>query len=58
MGWGTRPLGAAAGGLLAEVLGLRGVFLVMGLVTLTLLTALIGLPDTTTDDAQDTEKPS
>lgn len=58
VGWGTRPLGAAAGGLLAEVLGLRGVFLVMGLVTLTLLTALIGLPDATTDDAQDTEKPS
>jgi MFS family permease len=33
VGWGTMPLGAALGGVLAEALGLRGAFLVAALVT-------------------------
>jgi MFS family permease len=37
VGWGTMPLGAAAGGVLAEVLGLRGAFLVAAVVTLATL---------------------
>jgi len=32
--WGTRPLGATAGGLLAQALGLRAVFVIMALLTL------------------------
>ena len=36
--WGTRPLGAAAGGLLGELLGLRAVFAIAaGLILITLL---------------------
>jgi MFS family permease len=37
VGWGTMPLGAAAGGVLAEVLGLRGAFLAAAVVTLATL---------------------
>jgi MFS family permease len=37
VGWGTMPLGAALGGILAEVLGLRGAFLVAALVTFAVL---------------------
>ncbi|WP_199434665.1 MFS transporter [Qaidamihabitans albus] len=47
--WGSRPLGAAAGGVLAEVLGLRVVFAVMGLLTLAMLAGM----RTVTDDAMD-----
>ncbi|PRX49010.1 putative MFS family arabinose efflux permease [Prauserella shujinwangii] len=35
--WGSRPLGALAGGLVAELLGLRAVFAIMALLALTLL---------------------
>jgi MFS family permease len=45
LAWGTRPLGALAGGLLAEVAGLRSVFLVMGALTLTFVLLLRGLRD-------------
>lgn len=38
--WGTKPLGAVAGGLLAEVVGLRPVFAVMAVVILALLPGL------------------
>jgi MFS family permease len=42
--WGTRPLGAAAGGLLGELLGLRAVFAVAaGLI----LATLLGMPQVT-----------
>jgi MFS family permease len=42
--WGTRPLGAAAGGLLGELLGLRAVFgIAAGLILITLL----GMPQVT-----------
>ncbi|GIH94302.1 MFS transporter [Planobispora siamensis] len=47
--WGTRPLGAAAGGLLAQLFGLRAVFAVMAVLTLALLTGL----RTVTDDSMD-----
>jgi MFS family permease len=47
--WGSMPLGAAAGGLLAQTLGLRAVFAIMGVMTLTLLAAM----RTVTDDAMD-----
>jgi MFS family permease len=45
LAWGTRPLGALAGGLLAEAVGLRDVFLVMGVATLLLVVMLRGLRD-------------
>ena len=35
--WGTRPLGAAIGGVLGQSLGLRSVFVVMGIVSATML---------------------
>lgn len=35
--WGTRPLGAALGGALGEWLGVRSVFAIMGLITVTVL---------------------
>jgi MFS family permease len=37
VGWGTMPLGAALGGVLAEALGLRGAFLVAALGTFAVL---------------------
>jgi MFS family permease len=37
VGWGTMPLGALLGGVLAEALGLRGAFLVAALLTLAVL---------------------
>ena len=37
VGWGTMPLGAALGGVLAEALGLRGAFLVSALITVAVL---------------------
>ncbi|GGM21605.1 MFS transporter [Dactylosporangium sucinum] len=47
--WGTMPLGAATGGLLAEAFGVRSVFAVMGVLV---LTTLLGLR-TTTNAAMD-----
>jgi MFS family permease len=45
LAWGTRPLGALAGGLIAELAGLRTVFLTMGIGTLLLVVLLRGLRD-------------
>jgi MFS family permease len=42
--WGTRPLGAAAGGLLGELLGLRAVFAIAAAL---ILATLIGMPQVT-----------
>jgi MFS family permease len=42
--WGTRPLGAAAGGLLGELLGLRAVF---GIAAALILANLLGMPQLT-----------
>jgi MFS family permease len=38
--WGTMPLGAAIGGLLAQLLGLRAVFATMAVVTLALFAGM------------------
>jgi MFS family permease len=43
--WGTKPLGAAAGGLLAQLLGLRAVFAVMGLLALAVLAGMTVVTD-------------
>ncbi|MET1036264.1 MAG: MFS transporter [Arthrobacter sp.] len=47
LAWGTMPLGAAAGGLLAQWLGLEAMFGIMGVSTL----ALLGLMPVLTDTA-------
>ena len=47
LAWGTMPLGAAAGGLLAQWLGLQVMFGIMGVLTL----ALLGLMPILTDKA-------
>jgi MFS family permease len=41
LGWGTIPIGAAAGGVLAEAIGLRAVFVVAGALQLLLLVPLL-----------------
>ena len=45
LAWGTMPLGAAAGGLLAQWLGLQAMFGIMGALTLALLAAMPILTD-------------
>ena len=51
-GWGTRPLGAAAGGVLGQLLGLRPVFLVMGTLMLSLLLGMRIVTDQAMDAAE------
>ena len=43
--WGTMPLGAVAGGVLAQLLGLQAMFAIMALVTLALVTLMPTLTD-------------
>lgn len=50
--WGTMPVGTAAGGLLAEAFGLRAVFVIMALLTLTQLVALAKITDEAMDAAE------
>lgn len=50
--WGTMPLGAAAGGLLAQVLGLRAVFALMAALTLTLCLGMLTVTDSRMDAAE------
>lgn len=45
LAWGTMPLGAAAGGLLAQWLGLQAMFGIMGVLTLALLAMMPILTD-------------
>lgn len=45
LAWGTMPLGAAAGGLLAQWVGLQVMFGIMGVLTLALLTMMPVLTD-------------
>lgn len=45
MAWGTRPLGAAAGGLIAQFVGVQPMFVAMGLLTLTLWIPLLRIND-------------
>lgn len=47
LAWGTMPIGAALGGLLAETLGLRAVYVTMGVLAATLL-----IPNHTITDAK------
>jgi MFS family permease len=47
LAWGTMPLGAAVGGLLAQWLGLQAMFAIMGVLTL----ALLGMMPVLTDKA-------
>jgi len=51
--WGTMPLGTAVAGLLGELIGLRAMFAVMGVVALTTLTGLLVAGDTAIDAAMD-----
>jgi MFS family permease len=41
LGWGTQPIGAALGGAVAEVAGLRGVFVLSGALVVALLVPLL-----------------
>jgi MFS family permease len=45
LAWGSIPLGAAAGGLVAETFGLRAVFAIMGTLALTLLLGMLWVTD-------------
>lgn len=45
LAWGSMPLGAAAGGLLAELFGLRAVFAIMGVVAFSLLLGMFWVTD-------------
>lgn len=57
--WGTMPLGAATGGLLAEFVGLRAVFVAMALVSLSLLVGMRIVTDEAMDAAErDAERPT
>jgi MFS family permease len=50
--WGTRPLGAAAGGLLAELLGLRAVFAIAAALILATLVGMTQVTDTAISTAE------
>ncbi|MCE7080659.1 MFS transporter [Streptomyces sp. ST2-7A] len=50
--WGTRPLGALLGGLVAEVWGLRAVFAVTAVVMLSLLTGMTVVRERAMEDAE------
>jgi hypothetical protein len=41
LGWGTMPIGAAVGGGLAELFGLRAVFIICGAAMLSLIIPLV-----------------
>ncbi|MBG0829157.1 MFS transporter [Planomonospora sp. ID67723] len=52
LAWGTIPLGAAAGGLLAQFFGLRAVFAVMALLTLARIAGMAVVNDKAMDAAE------
>ncbi len=52
LAWGTKPLGAAVAGVLAELLGLRAVFVVMATLVLALLVLLRGLSESALQAAE------
>ncbi len=52
LAWGTMPLGAAAGGVLAQLLGLRAVFAIMAAITLAMLIVMRRLTDAAIADAE------
>ena len=51
LAWGSMPLGAAAGGLIAQLLGLQAMFAIMGVLTLALLAFMPILTDRAIDAA-------
>jgi MFS family permease len=51
--WGTMPLGAALGGAIGELMGVRSVFALMGLVTVAVLVPGRRLTDQALADAED-----
>ena len=50
--WGTRPLGAVAGGLLAQAFGLRAVFIIMAPLALALVAGMTRVTDKAMDAAE------
>ena len=52
LAWGTMPLGAAAGGLLGELFGLRSVFVVMAAVSAATLLGMLVVDDRAMDAAE------
>ena len=50
--WGTMPLGAAAGGFLGQFLGLRAVFVIMAVVSLSMLAGMTIVTDARMDAAE------
>lgn len=52
LAWGTMPIGAATGGIIAETLGLRAVYATMGILTVTLLVANRSIGDAKLTDAE------
>ena len=52
VGSGAKPLGAALGGVLADILGLRAVFLLMGGLALLVLAGMPAVADVAKDAAE------
>jgi MFS family permease len=52
LAWGTMPIGAAAGGVIAETIGLRAVYATMGVLAATLLIPNHTITDTKLDNAE------
>ena len=52
LAWGTMPLGAVFGGLVAEMFGIRAVFLVGGVITALLLFARLVITDKAIEEAE------
>lgn len=50
--WGTMPIGAAIGGLLAQIISLRAVFVVMGVIAVGIVIATLPLTDAKLDEAE------
>ncbi len=50
--WGTRPLGAASGGLIAQLVGLRAVFVIMALLVFALLMGMAIVTDSSMEAAE------
>jgi MFS family permease len=57
LAWGTMPIGAALGGLLGELFGLRTVFIVSGIATLSLLALMPIVSDKAIDAAEAEAEP-
>jgi MFS family permease len=58
LAWGTQPLGALLGGILAEALGLPAVFLIGGALALTLLFARLVIDEAAIQQAEDAAVPA